>query len=165
MEGNRISKWSGKWWESTDKPGSVVDSHSSGMCVTAHLVQPTREPCGPHAPRRSVTVPLFGLAPGGVCPAPGVTARAVGSYIKPDQRAPPFHPYLCANATAVSFLWHFPWDCSRWTLSTALPCGARTFLRLRAETATVWPTPACNLSLFSLSINLLSDRPWFRSKP
>jgi len=34
--------------ESAYKPGSVVDSHSSGMYVTAHLKQPTREQCGPH---------------------------------------------------------------------------------------------------------------------
>ena len=34
--------------EPAGKPGSVVDSHSSGMHVTAHLKQPTREPCGPH---------------------------------------------------------------------------------------------------------------------
>ena len=33
--------------ELADKPGSVVDSHSSGMHVTMHLVQPTREPRGP----------------------------------------------------------------------------------------------------------------------
>jgi hypothetical protein len=34
--------------EPADKPGSVADSHSSGMRVTAHLKRPTREPCGPH---------------------------------------------------------------------------------------------------------------------
>ncbi len=28
--------------ESADKPGSVVDNHSSGRCVTAFLKQPTR---------------------------------------------------------------------------------------------------------------------------
>ena len=61
-------------WESADKPGSVVDSHSSGMCVATHLKRPTREPCGPHE------VPLFGLAPGGVYPATGVTTGAVRSY-------------------------------------------------------------------------------------
>ena len=33
----------GKKWESADKPGSVVDNHSSGMCVATHLKQPTRE--------------------------------------------------------------------------------------------------------------------------
>src|SRR5690554_1105318 len=35
-------------WESADKPGSVVDSHSSRTRVTARLERPTREPCGPH---------------------------------------------------------------------------------------------------------------------
>jgi hypothetical protein len=56
-------------WEPADKPGSVVDSHSSGVRVTARLLRPTRERpraagrgAGPH-------VPLFGLAPGGVYPA------------------------------------------------------------------------------------------------
>jgi len=34
--------------EPADKPGFVVDSHSSGHCVTAGLKRPTREPCGPH---------------------------------------------------------------------------------------------------------------------
>jgi hypothetical protein len=34
--------------ESADKPGSVVDSHSSRTHVTARLERPTREPCGPH---------------------------------------------------------------------------------------------------------------------
>jgi hypothetical protein len=33
--------------ESADKPGSVVDSHSSGIRVTANLKQPTREHRGP----------------------------------------------------------------------------------------------------------------------
>ncbi len=31
-------------WEPACKPGSVVDSHSSGMHVTVHLERPTREP-------------------------------------------------------------------------------------------------------------------------
>ena len=34
--------------EPADKPGSVVDSHSSGMSVAEHLKQPTRIRCGPH---------------------------------------------------------------------------------------------------------------------
>ncbi len=56
-----------KEWELAYKPGSVKNSHSSGMYVTVHLMQPTRElvrttryaPCG-------TNIPLFGLAPGGV---------------------------------------------------------------------------------------------------
>jgi hypothetical protein len=34
--------------ESADKPGSVVDSHSSRTRVTARFKRPTRERCGPH---------------------------------------------------------------------------------------------------------------------
>ena len=34
--------------KSADKPGSVVDSHSSGMHVAVHLERPTRKQCGPH---------------------------------------------------------------------------------------------------------------------
>ena len=34
--------------ESADKPGSVVDNHSSGSCVTAVLKQPTRTRCEQH---------------------------------------------------------------------------------------------------------------------
>lgn len=30
--------------ESAGKPGSVVNSHLSGMCVTTHLKRPTRIP-------------------------------------------------------------------------------------------------------------------------
>ena len=37
-----------KWREPACKPGSVKDSHSSGMCVTAHLKQPTQEQWGRH---------------------------------------------------------------------------------------------------------------------
>ena len=43
---------------------------------------------------------LFGLAPCGVCPATGITARAVRSYRT-------FSP-LPRQAGAVCFLWHFP---------------------------------------------------------
>jgi len=54
----------GKKVESACKPGSVENSHSSGMCVTTHLKQPTRK----HA-RAALIASLFGLAPGGVYPA------------------------------------------------------------------------------------------------
>ncbi len=65
------------------KPDSVVNSHSSGEHVAAFLVRPTRERCGPHLgaiPHRGAPAPLFGLAPGGVYPAAGVTTGAVRSY-------------------------------------------------------------------------------------
>ena len=46
--------------ELTDKPGFVVDSHSSRPALTHRLQQPTRVQYGPYLE------PLFGLAPGGV---------------------------------------------------------------------------------------------------
>jgi len=104
--------------ESTDKPGSVMDSHSSGLCVTAYLKQPTREPCGSQAGLHPT--PLFGLAPNGVSLATFVTKSAVRSYrtISP----------LLFQRTAVYFLLHFPLAFATQTLSGVLPYGARTFL-------------------------------------
>ena len=49
-------------------------------------------------PARATPGSLFGLAPGGVCSAPDVTIRAVGSY-------PAFSPL---PLLAVCFLLHFP---------------------------------------------------------
>ena len=59
---NRIAMRSGEAEvaESACKPGSVENSHSSGMHVTVHLERPTRVQRGP---RNGL---LFGLAPGGV---------------------------------------------------------------------------------------------------
>ncbi len=61
------------------KPGSVENGHSSGICVTTYLKQPTRGPCGPHVTDEP-SAPLFGLAPGGVYPATTVASGAVRSY-------------------------------------------------------------------------------------
>jgi len=60
---------------------------------------------------------LFGLAPGGVCHAAGVTVGAVRSYrtISPLPRP-------TQRAAAVCFLWHCPWVRTRRMLSgTACP--------------------------------------------
>jgi len=38
----------------------------------------------------------------------------------------PFHPYR--RCRRFKFLWHCPWGHPRWTLSSTLPYGARTFL-------------------------------------
>lgn len=65
--------------ETTDKPGSVVDNHSSGTDVTICLKQPTQEQYGSHMSVET-NVPLFGLAPGGVYHATSVTRSAVRSY-------------------------------------------------------------------------------------
>ena len=52
--------------------------------------------------------PLFGLAPGVVCPATTVTGSAVRSYrtLSPLPAAP-------EGGQAVYFLWHFPWGYPR----------------------------------------------------
>ena len=118
-------------WESADKPGSVLDSHSSGMRVAAHLTRPTREPCGPHY------APLFGLAPGGVYPATGVTTGAVRSYrtISPlprrCRRGGIFSVALSVGSRPPGVTWH-P---ALWSPDFP-PCR-----RQRRGTATVWPTP------------------------
>ena len=50
-----------------------------------------------------------------------------------------------ARAWAVSFLLHFPWARAPQALPGAVPCGARTFLRILANTAIAWPTPTDTL--------------------
>ena len=67
-------------WEPAYKPGSVVNSHSSGMRVAAHLKQPTRELVRAARRGSKPLAPLFGLAPGGVYPATDVATGAVRSY-------------------------------------------------------------------------------------
>src|ERR1700690_1406468 len=85
-----------------------MDGHSSGTPVTERLTRPTRAATRKHRCRLPGVPPLFGLAPGGVCPAASVAGRAVGSY-------PTVSP-LPARCTAedgpdkaVCFLGHFPW--------------------------------------------------------
>ncbi len=66
-----------------------------------------------------VIVPLFGLAPGGVCRAVDVTTNAVRSYrtISP-----------LPKIKGGIFLLHFPWARAPQVLPGTLPSGARTFL-------------------------------------
>src|SRR5680860_161231 len=62
--------------------------------------------------------PLFGLAPGGVCPAAFVTKDAVRSY----RTLSPLPSSAQRLRRAVCFLWHFPWGRPRRRLSgTVLP--------------------------------------------
>ena len=90
--------------EPTCKPGSVVDSHSSGMRVTAHLKRPTREQRGPRfAAEHSDTLPyLVLLRVGFTLPPTLPPARCALTA--------PFHPYPAPTERrrAVSFLWHWP---------------------------------------------------------
>src|SRR5207302_8864685 len=70
---------------------------------------------------------LFGLAPGGVY----LAGRSPG---RRWALTPPFHRRrrALARPAAVSFLWHSPSGHPDWVLSSALLCGARTFLERRA---------------------------------
>jgi hypothetical protein len=61
--------------ESADKPGSVVDNHSSGTSVTADLKQPTRK-----HPRARHTLPYLVLLRMGFTMPRSVATRAVRSY-------------------------------------------------------------------------------------
>ncbi len=61
--------------EPADKPGSVVDSHSSGTCVTTSLKQPTRPQCGSH--HRG---PIWSCSERGLPSPQTVTSCAVRSY-------------------------------------------------------------------------------------
>ena len=70
----------GKRREPACKPGSVGGSHSSATHVAVRLSRPTRERRGPRLAACRRLAPLFGLAPGGVCPATGVATGAVRSY-------------------------------------------------------------------------------------
>ena len=71
--------------EPTDKPGSVVDSHSSGYTVTDDLKRPTRT----HRGQRGIAF-LFGLAPRWGLPCHSVLPATRCALTAP------FHPYLAA---------------------------------------------------------------------
>ena len=94
---------------------------------------------------------LFGLAPGGVYTAGPVTRDAVRSYrtISP----------LPAVRQAVYFLLHWPSAHAAQVLPGTSPCGARTFLDIPMDTATVWPTPLFRLLDESGNYNLSTLLP------
>jgi len=110
--------------------------HFSRPAIARRLVHPTRDVGRDGQPRGSATfarTPLpttrriHGLAGGGVYPATTVTGRAVRSYrtISPLPKTAPRRSGSVARkhheTSAVSFLWHFPWDRSRWPLATTVP--------------------------------------------
>ncbi len=74
--------------ESTDKPGSVEDNHSSGMCVTTHLKRPTRPQCGSHLLAISYRGPIWS------CSERGLPCHELLPVARCALTAP-FHPYLC----------------------------------------------------------------------
>ncbi len=84
--------------------------------VAGRLMRPTRR-----LGRATLERLLFGLAPGGACLA----------AVSPRRRCAltaPFHLRSRTCRRAVSFLLRFPWGFPRWTLSSTLLCGVRTFL-------------------------------------
>ena len=157
----------------TCKPNSVVCGHSSRRRVAADVHQrPTRRFRPLHgaalrrragterAPCSGRALPsLFGLAPCGVYPAPGVTAGAVRSYrtISPLPRRWSFRNGGCTRqagqlgycvsrvalarhedgggvAGAVSFLWHWP--------SMSLHAHVPDVIRHTALRSSDFPPPA-----------------------
>jgi hypothetical protein len=67
--------------ERADKPGSVLDSHSSGMYVTVHLKQPTRIQRGPRH-----WIPIWS------CSEWGLPSHRLLPAVRCALTAP-FHPY------------------------------------------------------------------------
>jgi len=113
------------------KPGSVPtaevgDDHPSGTPVARRLERPDPGR-GASNPGATCAPSLFGLAPGGVY----LAGRSPG---RRWALTPPFHRrrQALARPAAVSFLWHSPSGHPDWVLSSALLCGARTFLERRA---------------------------------
>ncbi|WDN87311.1 hypothetical protein BuS5_00279 [Desulfosarcina sp. BuS5] len=95
------------------------------MPVARHFLRPTRELW-----RATLAAPLFGLAPGGVYKASPVT-RGTGALL-PHLFTLTFFADLYRSAKkAVYFLLHFPSRHRDSTLWSTLPCGVRTFLRIK----------------------------------
>ena len=108
--------------ELTDKPGSVMDNHSSRTYVAVCLKQPTRTQRGPR-----YQVPIWS------CSKWGLPCRSVLPLARCALTAP-FHPYRLNNvlftlggllsvALAVGVK-------APQALPGTLPCGARTFLHM-----------------------------------
>ena len=132
--------------EPADKPGSVVDSHSSRRTVTRTLKQPTRRHCGPQH-----SLPIWSCSRWGL-PCRSVARLAVRSYRTISPLPVPCHPFAVSVTTcrlrrqvpkrhrsgqqrqrgdrAIGgiFLLHFPSARAAQALPGTVPCGARTFL-------------------------------------
>ncbi len=108
----RIASRQSKDCQTACKPGSVPprggDGHSSGTSVAGRLARPTRATgAETRLPRETRGAPpLFGLAPGGVCPATAVAGGAVRPYRTVSPLPPVRH---AGTGLAVCFLWHCPW--------------------------------------------------------
>jgi len=119
---HRGQAWGTSAFRSPDKPLFVYESPRMVIIPLASgLLQPScSQPgafCGTSRPNAPVC-----LAPGGVCQAANVTARAGG--------------LLHRRFTLASLRWHCssllhcPSGCPAWQLASTAPYGERTFLRL-----------------------------------
>jgi len=114
----------------TCQPSEILIFLNSGSRPISRVLSRVIIPLGCVSPHISSDLPesragytlgfLFGLAPGGVYHAVGVTTNAVRSYRT-------FSP-LPTISLAVYFLWHCPSARAAQRLSGTLPFGARTFL-------------------------------------
>lgn len=129
-----------EWLKLTDKPGSVVDSHSSRPAIAHWLKQPTRVQYGPY-----LVNPYLALLRVEFTVPRTVTSRAVRSY----RTLSPLPDPACAGHRRFALCCTgrgFPPQ----ALPGTLPYGARTFLpsaRLPPkedddEAATVWSASA-----------------------
>ena len=120
--------------ESADKPGSVVDNHSSGWHVAMHLKQPTREQRGPR-----IMFPYLVLLRVGFTMPQTVTRCAVRSY-RTISPLPTKAGGLFSAALSVGF--HPPgvtWHSVLW--SPDFPPQ----IILKLSGAIAWPTPGAIL--------------------
>jgi len=78
-------------WEPADKPGSVVDNHSSGAAVTGGLERPTRKRRGPRHRFPIWSCSRWGLPSHSVLPPARCALTA------------PFHPYPASSAGRYIF--------------------------------------------------------------
>ena len=96
--------------ETADKPGSVVNNHSSGTHIAMRLKQPTRERCGPHLFACANCSPIWS------CSKWGLPCRAC---YQPRGALLPHHFTLTSNAGGLfsaalsvgsrlpEVIWHF----------------------------------------------------------
>ena len=117
--------WGG-YAKRADKPGSVEDGHLSwrACCHAAPRTLPERGPGRPMAL-------LFALAPDGVY-------QAAASPRRWWSLTPPFQLFPLRRGAGGSLLFcgTDPSGCPAWSLTSILPCGARTFL-----TRALWGNP------------------------
>jgi len=111
-----------RWGPRSEPPGRIGPMRDASLAL------------GPRTPS------LFGLAPCGVYPAPGLTAGAVRSYrtFSPlPLRGAAFRPPDCSkklpHAVAVCFLWHWP--------STGLKARVPDVIRHTALRSSDFPPP------------------------